>query len=50
MTNLAFEVRWRLRELIQEQGAAAVMNSDIGRKLTANLAVLETAQQQGKAA
>lgn len=49
LKKLAFEIKWRLRELIREQGAVAVMHSDAGKKLSANLAALEKTLQQGKA-
>jgi hypothetical protein len=47
---LEFEIRWRLRELLREQGFVAVMQSESGRRLLANLAALEKAQCRLKAA
>jgi hypothetical protein len=42
--NLEFEIRWRLRELIREQGVAVVMYG-VGKKLLQNLAALKAAKR-----
>ena len=41
LKNLAFEIKWRLRELIREQGVAVVVNTDAGQKLFKNLEAIE---------
>jgi ribosomal protein L34 len=47
---LEFEIKWRLQELLREQGFVAVMKSESGRRLLANLAALEKARGRVKAA
>jgi hypothetical protein len=44
--NLIFEVRWLLQELVRKHGVVAVMNSDRGKRLYANLEALESPPQR----
>jgi hypothetical protein len=47
--NLEFEIRWQLRELIREQGAAVVMYG-VGKKLLQNLEAIEALKAAKQAA
>ncbi|MCK9378494.1 MAG: hypothetical protein M0P73_20435 [Syntrophobacterales bacterium] len=50
LKSLEFEIRWRLRELIQEHGAAVVMNTQAGQKLFRNLEAVEKSNAEKLAA
>ena len=41
LKNLEFEIKWRLRELIQELSAGVVVNTGIGQKLLKDLEAIE---------
>jgi hypothetical protein len=50
LKNLEFEIRWGLRKLIREQGAAVVVNTGVGQKLLQNLETIEALKAAKQAA
>ncbi len=49
ISNLEFEIKWRLRELLREEGPY-ILETARGKALVKNLDVLETARKQAKKA
>jgi hypothetical protein len=50
LKNLEFEIRWGLRQLIREQGAALVVNTGAGQRLLKNLESIEAYKAAKQAA
>lgn len=50
LKNLEFEIKWGLRKLIWEQGAAIVVNTGAGQQLLKNLETIEALKAAKQAA